>query len=106
MHSDGHSFNSCKATERLHQGESIAEYQPDSTTEATVRLGVTRNSFRRSHGIRLEVSSRHFPRIERNLNTGRGGLFSREMAIATLTLNQSTAHRPFLGLPVIPAEAP
>jgi putative CocE/NonD family hydrolase len=70
--------------------------------QITVDAGVTSNTFRKGHRIRLEISSSNFPRFDRNPNTG-GPLMSETRLIkASQTVYHGGQHPSRLVLMVVP----
>jgi putative CocE/NonD family hydrolase len=74
----------------------------NAATEVTIELWPTSMLFRRSHRIRIEVSSSNFPRFDRNPNTG-GDIPTETSA---LPANQTVFHNPLaqsrIILPLVP----
>ena len=73
VHPDGRAYLICDGIRALRHRDSLdrrSRVRPGETYELTVALGPTANRFRRSHRIRLEVSSSNFPRFARNPNNG------------------------------------
>jgi putative CocE/NonD family hydrolase len=79
--------------------------KPGTVYPVTVELNATANWFAPGHRIRLEISSSHFPRFDRNLNTG-GDNYS-ESAWVTATNSVFTGGHTvsYLLLPVVPDNA-
>ena len=66
--------------------------EPDRVYEYAIDLWATAIVFEAGHRLRVEVTSSSFPRWDRNLNTGRDGLTSREMAAARQHLFHDAGH--------------
>lgn len=82
--------------------------EPGRGYEIRLDLSVTSNVFLPGHRIRLEVSSRNFPRYDRNTNTG--GVIAEDTAGQVVVARNSVQHGPGhpsrLILPVITRCAP
>jgi uncharacterized protein len=76
---------------------------PEQVYKISVDLGATSNVFKKSHVLRLEVSSSNFPRFDRNLNTGADQATSREFVSVTNTVLHDAEHPSALLVPIIPA---
>ena len=76
--------------------------EPNRVYEYTIDLWATGNLFQTGHRIRLAVSSSNFPRFQRNLNTGEGGMGTTRMVTAKQTIYHDEQHPSALVLPVIP----
>jgi len=72
--------------------------EPGKVTEFRIRLSPTACRFKRSHRIRLEITSSDFPCHDRNHNVGRNDLFDSELAVA----DQAIFHSSRLILPLSP----
>jgi len=68
----------------------------------TIDVGVTGNVFRKTHKIRLEISSSNFPRFDRNPNTGKPIVDETRLISATQTVFHDFAHLSRLELTVLP----
>jgi uncharacterized protein len=79
--------------------------EPGKAYKYTIRLWETSNVFKVGHRIRLEISSRNFPRYERNQNTGNPFGMSAETKVAQQTIFHSAEFPSRLTLPVIPGRA-
>ena len=76
--------------------------KPGRPYEYTIRLNPTGILFRRSHRIRLDVSSSDFPNFDRNHNTGRDFWSDPELRVARQTVFHDSERASLLVLPVIP----
>ena len=70
-----------------------------------VDLQATANYFAAGHRIRLDISSSHFPRFDRNLNTGGSQIDETTWRVANNKVHHSTGHPSYLLLPVVPEGA-
>jgi hypothetical protein len=78
---------------------------PGLVYEFMVEVAVISTVFRKSHQIRIEVSSSNFPHFDRNLNNGgRLGVDAR-IVVARQTIYHDRRHPSHLELPVIPRVA-
>ena len=68
----------------------------------TIDAGVTSNVFKKSHRIRLEISSSNFPRFDRNPNTGRPVADEKVLQKASQTVYHDRLRPSHILLPVIP----
>jgi putative CocE/NonD family hydrolase len=74
---------------------------PAQVYKFDIDLWSTSNVFKKSHALRLEVSSSNFPRFDRNLNTGNGAQLSTRAAPATNTVYHDAQHSSALVLPIV-----
>ena len=105
VYPDGRSMNLCEGVIRARYRDSIEHptlMEPGTVYEFTISLEVTSNLFKRSHRIRLDISSSNFPRIDRNPNTGHEFGMDAELRVAEQTIYHSTKYPSHLVLPVIP----
>src|SRR5262249_13081929 len=77
---------------------------PNKPYKFSLDLWATSNVFRKRHRLRLEISSRHFPRIERNLNIGEESASARKFVSASNTIFHDAEHPSALILPVVPPQ--
>jgi putative CocE/NonD family hydrolase len=77
--------------------------EPGEPQEYRIRCYPTANLFRRGHRIRLAVTSSHFPRFSRNLNTGEDVATGTRMRVARQTILHSAEHPSQVVLPVVPS---
>jgi putative CocE/NonD family hydrolase len=56
--------------------------EPERVYEYSIDLWATAITFPPGHRLRVEITSSNFPRWDRNLNTGRDGVDSAELAVA------------------------
>ena len=75
---------------------------PGQVTEFRIRMGPTACRFRKSHRIRLEITSSDFPNHDRNHNLGRDDLFDPKLAVAEQCVHHSETHPSALVLPAHP----
>jgi uncharacterized protein len=66
--------------------------EPERIYEYSIDLWATAITFLPSHRLRVEITSSSFPRWDRNLNTGKDGVDSSEMAVARQRIFHSPAH--------------
>lgn len=57
--------------------------------------------FKAGHRISLYISSSNFPRLARNLNTGKNNYATIEMNIATNSIHRNKVHTSYLDIPVV-----
>lgn len=76
--------------------------EPGKVYPFTIKLYPTSNVFKKSHRIRVDISSSNFPRFDVNPNTGEPLQQHRRTVIATNTLWHDTAHPSHIVLPVVP----
>jgi uncharacterized protein len=74
---------------------------PGQVYKLTIDMWSTSNVFKKSHMLRLEVSSSNFPRFDRNLNTGEDNARGKRFVSATNTVLHDAEHPSALTLPVI-----
>ncbi len=75
---------------------------PGDVYEYEIDLGATSNVFKAGHRLRVEISSSHFPKWERNLNTGRPMGEDAGSQIAAQTVYHDSRRASHIVLPVIP----
>lgn len=78
---------------------------PGQVYHVEVDLQATGNYFREGHRIRLEIASSHFPRFDRNLNTGGPQITETVGRIAHNQVLHDPAHPSALILPIVPRGA-
>lgn len=66
--------------------------EPERVYEYSIDLWATAITFLPGHRLRVEITSSSFPRWDRNLNTGRDGVDSAEMAVARQRILHDPAH--------------
>jgi putative CocE/NonD family hydrolase len=71
--------------------------------EFTIKLYPTSNVFKRSHRIRLDISSSNFPRFDINPNSGEPLNRHRRLVVATNTVYHDAQYPSRVVLPLIPA---
>lgn len=76
--------------------------KPGRIYRVEVDLQATSNFFANGHRIRLEVASSHFPRFDRNLNTGGSNETGVEWRVARNRIYHDGEHRSYLLLPIVP----
>jgi putative CocE/NonD family hydrolase len=89
--------------------ESLSEeklMQPGTVYPLTIRLYPTSNVFKKSHRIRVDISSSNFPRFDVNPNTGEPLNGNRQMHTAVNTIHHSQQYASRIVLPVIPHAVP
>ncbi len=99
---DGSAWNISEGVVRRHYAAHGANGAAAGTTEIRIDLWPTSALFKKSHRLRLEVSSSNFPRFDRNLNTG--GIIAIETArvTCTQTIRHDLDSPSRLILPIIP----
>jgi len=98
VYPDGRSINVCDGLLRLYPGSS--NVQPDGSLRIQINLWATASLFKRTHCIRLQVSSSAHPRWSRNLGTGEPLATGTRMVEAHQTVYHDAAHPSALILPV------
>jgi putative CocE/NonD family hydrolase len=83
------------------EGESVELLEPDEVAEYRIRLYPVANVFRRSHRIRVDVTSSSFPRFSRNLNTGEDVGTGTRMEVARQTVLHTSRYPSHVLLPVV-----
>lgn len=66
----------------------------------SIDAGVTANTFKAGHRIRLEISSSNFPRFDRNLNSGKSNIDEKQVRTANQTVHHGRQFASHLLLPV------
>jgi putative CocE/NonD family hydrolase len=105
VHPDGKAFNLCDGIIRARHRNGRAKevlLDPGKAEQFEIDLWVTSNLFKRSHRIRLEVSSSNFPRFDRNPNSGKPFGTDTELLSAKQTIFHEAEHPSHLVLPLIP----
>ena len=92
---DGRAYN-------VTEGVLRQDYMPDTPTEIEVKLWPTSWLFKQGHRIRVMVSSSHFPRYDRNPNTGKISGQETKLSSARQTVHHSRALPSRILLPLIP----
>jgi hypothetical protein len=72
--------------------------------EFQIPVGATSNLFKKAHGIRLEISSSHFPEFGRNLNTEGDIATSSGPLKASQTIFHDKDHPSYVLLPIVPID--
>jgi putative CocE/NonD family hydrolase len=73
VYPDGRAIRICEGIIRAdHRNQALppTNIEPGRIYKYTIDLWATSNLFKKSHRIRVEISSSNFPRFDRNLNTG------------------------------------
>lgn len=76
--------------------------EPGQPVRAVVDMRSIAYRLPKGHSLRLHVTSSSFPRLERNLNTGRDNANETEMVVATNKLHYAVDGGSWLELPVLP----
>lgn len=79
--------------------------EPGKVYRIEVDLQATGNYFGKGHRIRLEVASSHFPRFDRNLNTGGPQVTETAWRIAHNRIHHAPGRASYLLLPIVPEGA-
>ncbi len=101
---DGRAINLSDGILRLRYRESLERAKlarPGEIYQISIDAGVTSNVFRKSHRIRLEISSSNFPRFDRNPNTGGNIAGETKLRVATQTIYHDAARPSRLLLSVV-----
>jgi putative CocE/NonD family hydrolase len=107
VYPDGTAMSVCEGVIRARYRDSWSEptlMTPGHVYRFTIDLGVTSQVFDARQKIRLDLSSSNFPRIDRNLNTGRHNGLETEMRVAHQSIQHSAEYPSCLILPLIPAQ--
>jgi putative CocE/NonD family hydrolase len=102
---DGYARNLTDGILRLRYRESLEHPvagKPGSIYPIVIDAGVTSNTFKAGHRIRLDISSSNFPRFDRNPNTGRPIADETELRAAAQTVYRGRQYPSHVLLPVIP----
>ena len=102
---DGGAYNVAEGIVRTRYRESVTApelIEPGKVYEYDIDLGGTSNVFKRGHRIRLEISSSHFPKWDRNLNTGHAMGDDAEIKLAVQTIYHTQHYSSCVLLPIIP----
>ena len=75
--------------------------EPGKTYEYSIPLGPVATVFPKGHRIRLQISSSSFPKLARNLNTGKSNYTTAETAIAQQIILHDDEHQSRLILPIV-----
>jgi putative CocE/NonD family hydrolase len=85
-----------------HTIEQPAPAKPGTIYPVVIDAGVTSNTFKAGHRVRIEISSSNFPRFDRNPNTGRPVADETELRPAAQTVYHGRQYPSHVLLPVIP----
>lgn len=102
---DGRVYNLTDGMTRVRFRESLSApklLNPGEVVELKLDLGAVAHVFKAGHRIRLHISSSHFPRYDRNLNTGHPIGEDGEMKVAFQSVYHDREHPSHLLLPIIP----
>ena len=102
---NGHARNLTDGILRLRYRNSLERptlAKPGERYRIAIDAGVTSNVFRKSHRIRLEISSSNFPRFDRNPNTGRPVADEKTLQTARQIVYHDRLRPSHVLLPVIP----
>ena len=105
VYPEGKAYNLCDGILRARYRNDPAKpvlLEPGQAQRFELDLWVTSNLFKRSHRLRLEVSSANFPRFDRNPNTGNPFGTDTNLLSAKQTIFHDRDHPSHLVLPVIP----
>ena len=75
--------------------------EPGKTYEYSIPLGPVGTVFPRGHRIRVQISSSNFPKLARNLNTGKSSYTTAETVVAEQTVLHDAERPSRLILPVV-----
>ena len=75
--------------------------EPGKTYEYSIPLGPVGTVFPAGHRIRVQISSSNFPKLARNLNTGKSSYTTAETAVAEQTILHDKEHPSRLILPIV-----
>ncbi len=88
---------------RYRNGGKAELLKPGQVYEFTIEMYPTSLVFQRGHRIRLDISSRNFPRFDVNPNTGEPLNDNRRRQVADNSIYMDAGHPSQIVLPVIPA---
>jgi putative CocE/NonD family hydrolase len=74
---------------------------PPQPVEIVIRTALTANRFRRSHRIRIHVTSSFFPHLDRNPNTGEASATATRLVPARQTVFHDAARPSRVILPIV-----
>lgn len=77
---------------------------PGAIEKYELDLWATSNVFKKGHRIRVEISSSHFPRFNRNLNTGEPPANATRAVVAHQTIHHDPEYPTHIVLPIIPRD--
>ena len=104
VYPDGRAFNVQEGVLRMRYREDFRRkvwMEEGEVYEIHLDLEATSNYFGEGHRIRLEVSSSHFPRWDRNMNTGGNNYDETEGIPAHNTVHHSPEYPSHIILPVV-----
>ncbi len=102
---DGAAYNVAEGIVRVRYRDSVSNpklIRPNEIYAYDIDLGGTSNVFKAGHRIRLEISSSHFPKWDRNLNTGHTMGDDAEIQLALQTIYHTRQFPSCIQLPIIP----
>lgn len=103
VYPDGTAYNVQEGVRRMRYRNSLRTPEfmvPDQLYIAEVDLHTTANTFRKGHRIRVEVSSSNYPRIERNLNSGKKNYDETDFVVANNRIYLGGERASFITLPI------
>lgn len=104
VYPDGRAFNIQEGILRMRYREDLRNkvlMEEGEVYKIHLDLDATSNHFGEGHRIRLEVSSSHFPRWERNMNTGGNNYDESEGVVARNTVHHSPEYPSHIILPIV-----
>ncbi|MDD4876667.1 MAG: CocE/NonD family hydrolase [Dehalococcoidales bacterium] len=105
VYPDGSAFNVSEGCIRSRYRKSVLQPElinPGEVYEYLIDMAATSIVFRRSHHIRIDITSSNFPRIDRNMNTGNPSGEDTEGVPALQTIYHQSEYSSYIDLPVIP----
>ena len=105
VHPDGRAINVTEGILRARYRRDVARpelLEPGEPDQFRIQLYPTAIVFAAGHRIRVDITSSHFPRFNRNLNTGEPVATGTRMEIARQTVLHSSSYPSRIVLPVIP----
>jgi putative CocE/NonD family hydrolase len=103
---DGRALNIQEGALRLRYRDGVPPklLEPGARYSVSVDLRSIAYRVAQGHRLRLDVTSSSFPRLERNLNTGRNNYEETEARVATNNLHHGPEERAWIELPVLSSQ--
>jgi putative CocE/NonD family hydrolase len=102
VHPDGRALNVSEGILRARYRRDLSApelLEPGEPVELAIRLYPTAMVFKAGHRIRLDLTSSHFPRFSRNLNTGEPVATASRSVVARQTVLHSSRYPSHVLLP-------
>ena len=104
VYPDGRAFNIDETIQRVRYREGYDKevlMEKGKVYKVNMTPMSTSNYFKKGHQIRIEISSRNFPRFARNLNTGGNNYDETKSVIANNKIHYSKKHPSSITLPIV-----